>query len=487
MKLQRVLNERSFVEFTQYSLEEEEEVNENGPSFVVTTKELDIVTPWPKYLINVHNYDLHGAIPYRVTKPVRDCLTDTRVLWILKGLILLNPDIWSSTVNMATNNMHWSGWLMMTLNEVLPTNSQLSRIKQLFGCYKTGKSDLELYAMRYLGMKATDKFEKIYEITGIHYEIEYSNGEFNPQLLRNLFSKNNDIEVFTNLNEDIQAVRNNVKSIIVVRDDMQSDIELEPFIIDQNLNKYELRNVYCSRIITEATKSWQGSLYFRHGGEGFSNWWKQTASGIPTKVIIDVLSLDDYSNWNVAVYSLVKNADFEEVKAFLIEHVGGQHKVSCNEHKIPLIVAPRKSHKQCLANFHFRRKVYFQCPVVNFRSSYCSNHYQELILNTNNQEQLEQNNELNDDNNESVDDSIDSSTNLSDTENVDEHNHFHWTTEMEDEFITYANMDDVVPSFSDDDTNSYYSDSSGNDDNEWFKNVPTTINQGKPVFFGARK
>ena len=262
MKLQKLLNERNVIPFNKFSIVESEEINDNGLNFNVQKKELEYLPPWSKYLINVHPHNDHGASPYRITKPVRDSITDTRLLWIMKGLVLLNPDIWTSTVNSITNNCHWGGWLMLLFGEIFPNIRSSNRTKQLFEVSKFGKGDLERNAMNYLGMKINARSETICNITDIEFDAELGNGFFHPDHISKLFSKDDDISVQEFSNITLDNIVCNVNTIIIYRENMVNNDELLPMLKDSEENVYELRNVFFTSILSEEKKTWQGGLFF---------------------------------------------------------------------------------------------------------------------------------------------------------------------------------------------------------------------------------
>jgi hypothetical protein len=66
---------------------------------------------WPKFLTQVHPYNLYGSSPAVVPSPVSAHI-DGRVLWFLMGMHACVPAIWDSTTDGLSSSGQWNGWIL---------------------------------------------------------------------------------------------------------------------------------------------------------------------------------------------------------------------------------------------------------------------------------------------------------------------------------------------------------------------------------------
>ena len=171
-----MLNEKQLVHCKKYNIIETETKNELNIN--VIKNDVDIIIPWPKYLIYVHMNDDYGATPSYIEIPIRDKEKDTRILWILKGLVSLNSNIQESNINLMTNNIHWSSWLMMLIDPLRRRTTDYYKYKNYLDCSNTTKNYLQEKLMQYTGLKRSNKTNTMSEILVIEFFNYLSDGFF---------------------------------------------------------------------------------------------------------------------------------------------------------------------------------------------------------------------------------------------------------------------------------------------------------------------
>jgi hypothetical protein len=144
---------------------------------------------------------------------------------------------------------------------------------------------------------------------------------------------------------------------------------------------YELRYVCFTRITGDSGNKWDGSIFVRHGG-AFSSWWEQDRHDhLMVKSNRDIGDFP-WANLQVAVYVGKSPMELETLRNKYMSYIGGQSKVHCRTHKIPLIVAfgKGKNPLECCGTDHCKRcKIpSLQFPINECLSNICKPYFQAV-------------------------------------------------------------------------------------------------------------
>ena len=87
---------------------------------------------------------------------------------------------------------------------------------------------------------------------------------------------------------------------------------------------------------------WSGMCYYRHGGDMFPGWWQHRRSDFGASKCTELPWDDILLSWDAVVYVRVR-VDREHLRDEYLKYIGGQNKVYCQTHNVPLIVSDQKS------------------------------------------------------------------------------------------------------------------------------------------------
>ena len=150
---------------------------------------------------------------------------------------------------------------------------------------------------------------------------------------------------------------------------------------DHIVTEFEcIGNVYELRLLESSTDSltnytWNGKIYCRHGGECHPSWWVLERNH---NFFIQLNSRiqDDISIENVEVCVYVKkhDTDMTMIRDQLMTYIGGQSRVQCETHRMPLIVS--KENKCCYQHVEGSsdlcgRKISLRCPDLHCNCGIC--------------------------------------------------------------------------------------------------------------------
>ena len=108
------------------------------------------------------------------------------------------------------------------------------------------------------------------------------------------------------------------------------------------------------------SKNWSGEMACRHGGKNHSSWWYQRRQQhLPIHSYYDI-----YNSLDKEVYVLKLVPDVKQFRNEFMEYIGGQSKIFCGIHNLPLIVTPsdgNSCHQLGINNVLCGKK--YQCNV----------------------------------------------------------------------------------------------------------------------------
>ena len=291
--------------------------------------------------------------------------TDTRVLWILSGMLVCVKELWISTDKCEIHVSKWHGWLMTYLTRK---------------CFPSVKIVPERFTP--IKNKFVTTVDKLIEKTNIGFSTKYK-----PVNLVAKFEEHENVCVlFKSMVKDITDMflfaDENDEIIIIVYDEWVEGEEIAEYLTLQE-EIFELRFISSTENLDNKYK-WDGSIFCRHGGEHHKSWWVhkrhnkrflQTKSGNCDGVY--------YSNVDVCVYVTMRKLKMESLMHDFMTYIGGQVRIKCLHHKLPLITNNKKDEKcyQRIPDTEGRcgRKVSFKCPDLRCKCLICKNCYQKAI------------------------------------------------------------------------------------------------------------
>ena len=174
------------------------------------------------------------------------------------------------------------------------------------------------------------------------------------------------------------------KHIVLAREkDAASSYLDDQMILDEKEICWELRYLYKTST-GEKHHTWNASLFAWHCGGLFLGWWKSKRTskydGDNGFVLHDgKIPVSFWEEWNVVIYIHVKLVSFKQVQDQSLTVFGGQNQVFCDEHDVPLIVAPfRENNIDCCHTSKCKNGVSFQCPVDGCVKQICMDHNQSM-------------------------------------------------------------------------------------------------------------
>jgi hypothetical protein len=144
------------------------------------------------------------------------------------------------------------------------------------------------------------------------------------------------------------AIREDLQVVIAIRPDKSVHVPLvDTETEDGGGHKWELRFVSTSCEVQgngTTSSTWVGSMYCWHGGAAFPKWWslgkkKNAADHVSGSLSPTTPALE---SWDTAVYVCCKVQTLEHIRDEFLCSMGGQTKVYCKDHDVPLIVVPHR-------------------------------------------------------------------------------------------------------------------------------------------------
>lgn len=165
----------------------------------------------------------------------------------------------------------------------------------------------------------------------------------------------------------------------------------ESFVCNHEISGQAVETVFFLRMVILLPEdhttigSWNGTVIARHDPREFGHWWYQQRRGKMTAVS-SLQELNGLEQWRVAVYLIDAKIQVSELRNQYLEYIGGQSKMFCREHDVPLITSAgqdkSQSHKRCYQTVDGRvcgKKVSLCCLVPGCKSWICSECYNTRI------------------------------------------------------------------------------------------------------------
>ena len=343
----------------------------------MTTK-VHYIPKWPSALVFVHPAACDHGCPPALVPPFAVLSCDTRFVWLLSTMICKISRLWSLVDQKVTSLMGWEGWMLSFLTQrAFPYKARKASKNNPF---KRGKSMKDLLRM----------FEQ-YQSVDIGEAFE------------DLFRGYDDVRVCRNGLTFDEIVDRDVEVLVLINDDYGLDLPCEEEIPDG----LELRWVGITRLDNDCEANrvkWDGTVWFRHGGEQHAKWWKTNRSSKNRKVNIPIKTNTRYvdqsvaNDWDVAVF-VRRTSNFQRLRLNQEKYLrllGGQTKAYCKRHRYPLVSTIRRTNgsKICVCykdEIHgslgmvgvrnqdqCNKKAVYECPVRGCLSYICKAHHGQL-------------------------------------------------------------------------------------------------------------
>ena len=309
---------------------------------------------WPEHLYHCQTLNRHGIMPHNIPnfrpKNVDPNLANcNKFLWQISSLLLTVEHIWSNLSSLPQYDQEeWQGWLMTYLTRKSVHHS-------------TTRPDI----------KDPFKFNRISSVKAICEKLAPWIMENNglPKSLEDIFLGIEgifciDLDKHFDGSVNIRhVVKENVESpsneIIIVDHYYKGEDEI-PVTVNADNGTYELRYMFCS-INGEHDSKWDTRVSVRHG-INHTDWWHcSRLSEIfvlktePLEVLPDVF-------YNL-VYCRRNKPKIDDASHQMMSHIGGQTKIKCLHHDLPLIMSTHRKGKCYCGCKEYYRCCDLSCPV----------------------------------------------------------------------------------------------------------------------------
>ena len=337
---------------------------------------------WPSNLIRIHPNDGFGSkiivVPAMTSKPG----TDLRIVWNLCHLMLCVPSLWEHSVASVSRTSQWHGFLLgyLTKNVI----KQASRDGQFRGDpFDVARTS---WLNKPCGIAAV---VKEYCTRNGDSTYAYPLDDFRPSDLAVIFGeevRRGGVHVHS-LPEAGDAVgqlfvgcSNQCDTFLLHRSALGqgSGTELPLDFLLSDGSKAELRFLSSSTTEARAKSSgcnWKSSVWTRHGCDIFSGWWRATRSPSVEPYQATSLGQFDWSSLDIAVYVRVRSIHLEQYRGEYLSYIGGQTKVGCDQHDIPLITSRARNKAGtmncCVGSSDCDCRDELECPVPGCCTKVC--------------------------------------------------------------------------------------------------------------------
>ena len=299
--------------------------NNNETPTVITTKR-----NWLQTIIHCQKNDMDGyGATFHVVPVFKTGEYDTRILWLLSGMLVCVKELWSLTDKCDMFYSKWHGWLLAYLSKIcFPgetfKNDHVNPIK------KNHVSSIKKLTEK-LGIQDEDGLD--YEVLGGMFDDHEHVSVIYNSVLSDIFTH----EYMININDEV----------IIMIYDGQTVEERIVGSIKAHGNTYELRFIALTVDHEDGNYKWDGKLFCRHGTQLHKSWWikhrhkqlfMKTKNGTYDDIVINDV--------DICVYVIEKTRDMEDLRNSFMSYIGGQVKVQCSVQKLPLIVKT-KSNEVC--------------------------------------------------------------------------------------------------------------------------------------------
>ena len=292
-------------------------------------------------------------------------VADSRLMWTLSGMLVCVKELWKITDKCPMSVLKWHGWLL---------------------CYLTRKCfpGVTVKSDKYNPIKS----KHVSSIPKLMEKMNIDEGSiYDPEDLVRMFEDHDDMcviysSLFYNTHDIERYAEVNDEIFILIFDEVDDD-----WVIQETLQAYghvfELRFI-SSTVSLDGDFKWNGKMFCRHGGDHHKSWWfmnRKDTSFLQTK---DGSFIDVQCNlMDVCVYVRNTRKNMNLLRNEFMTYIGGQVKVQCYNHQLPLIVnckTEEKCYQQLDGNNCFcNRKLYLKFPDLKCKSGLCRKCYGDAV------------------------------------------------------------------------------------------------------------
>ena len=342
---------------------------------------------WPSDLVFIHPNNSYGGrfSNYKFASAMQT-QTDYRCLWVVSNALLCIPSLWNAVSRSVKSSDHWEGFLLAFLSKRIlhgrckrsndRTNNPFHITQNDQRMKPNGLQSLLLGSKNNIGKKNlptpwnTSSLFKIFQRCMNQKRLVIDN------LQRNTLERIASHSLLANLPDECDTL------MFIRPQGARLNVPL-PLSLGEGKDMFELRFICCSYEKEGYSKDgnkWDGTIYARHGGALFFNWWGIDRASHPYHVSdIDV----KWDNVDVVVYVRCSSTSVEEYRKQYLTYIGGQDKAWCQKHDVPLITSKSKRGEgilkcsciDCHSGGNSRSNQEFSCPVEGCPCGICDGCY----------------------------------------------------------------------------------------------------------------
>jgi predicted GIY-YIG superfamily endonuclease len=294
-----------------------------------TVRQIHFQPAWPSAILFVHPVDSWGAA-FPPLPNMKDKNHDTRSMWVVAAILTRVPRLWKSIAENVSNTTNWYGWLLKYVSQHCFPNTSIGKQATKSNPFKASKSQQELQA---------SFFEPI------------NHGYFEPNVVEALFGNIPDVRVVSSTDFAQLNWANIVESVVVTYRNWDVNVPITlPHLVEtaRNDKLWELRLIIMTHV--QDDMKWKGACYARHGTVNFPLWW-----------------FYERGNKESRHYS-------QDLKEKYLLNCGGQIRIRCAQHQLPLVTAPLRTNIAC---YMCEREIRYVCPFHECNIGICRNHFGE--------------------------------------------------------------------------------------------------------------
>lgn len=311
---------------------------------------------WPEYIYPCQTLNNFGAQPHSIPTFVsRDPLisnnNNVSTIWLLSSLLLTIEPIWQQV---STRDLYrrdsWEGWLLLYL-----AKKSMHHLR----CNQDNSDPFKFNQISSAKGICTKLLPMITTNDGAQVPLkDLLSGT--PEFLfltADSFQRDSNLEmtlrnmIITDRHESV-IIENYVKETACV--------PLRMLLIDGTI--FELRHV--SQILHITANKWVANLSSRHG-TNHCKWWHANRNSSVYLQREHPLEIELGKSYTL-VYVKLKKPNITEASTQIMSHIGGQTKVQCVHHKVPMIMSTFRKGK-CFCT----RSEYYRCADLNCNIKCC--------------------------------------------------------------------------------------------------------------------
>ena len=292
----------------------------------------------------------YGA-QFPILKPFQSYQFETKYLWILCRIVASIPELWKLIERKDKYIKNWDGWLLTFLSKSVFSDILVKSFKNPF---------------QSTHVKSLTKLNAKLVQLGVHMD--------SLSCVMDMLGEVNGVKIFDYFDLDVN-VNDSDQIIILTKVGNDGIYENEQVYVEEILHSfvpenYELRFiVHNDHIVNGSANNWNADCYMRHGN-GIMSWWKVSRYErlpLQTNTLPGEYCLEDIV---LLLYVKKQCIEVESVRNNMLQYIGGQTKVLCKDHFVPLIILPPTTKMTCRqmrkgTSIPCGKKVVYGCPQAH--------------------------------------------------------------------------------------------------------------------------